>query len=761
MTLTNLVGRSLLRSSVSSWTLMTLVLIYVSVPPLSAILISAALTIQGLLGTVVLTKLFELPGSVLMIAGPGLILGGAISVGVFQITGRGGLGLSAAAILGLASMIRIQTLDHATLNNLTWTLGQTVGLALLALSTEHSELIPFALALLLAGIVLGHESRNSRWLVVVVTAICLIVGVLSFVWRRDYWWLVTDDYQHIEIIMRHVTKSGPFADWGAYNYGTSYHWLSNAWAGLLDEYGAHPGAFVTTSRVMPMVYALSMSASLLLVAGTIGKDAPRSLVAISAWAIVASINLDWAGISTGGIYAVLSAAVAVAFLGRSSQGSFITRTLSYTIFIPIAILTKAPSIVSIIAVGLCAVLTSLLARLRNRWLRLGGVALAVAVSLAAAFLAIGLLAYLSDGRMRLALSNPALGQLSTLEPEGVLALSTLQHSWLIVPGLLLYLSQGGRHVFKSLPYGRLIPSALTALTAGILIQMTVVTNAGDFKYFSGPMFFFASLTSFMLACELQTKGASDGHSARGPLILYLFVLGFALYWKNLRGIDQIWNLVAGALPDYVQNGGELLKFVTRDTRFGAAFAAMVLSIVLLSSKSGQRWLRYALLAALATAPSISAYGQAWDDFRRTRNESEIAMLLGESDSREVGAWLRNNSGSEELIATNHLVTADGAMGDDFSLAVWSEREFFLIGPRFHVGDSSRVEPAYRLSMNFMTNTESGLCDAIRQAGVAWFVEDNTVTEDRKPPDCIREEHKRGRFTVWRIMAANPVPQTES
>jgi len=632
MTLTHLVGRSLLRSSVSSWTLMTLVLIYVSVPPLSAILISAALTIQGLLGTVVLTKLFELPGSVLMIAGPGLILGGAISVGVFQITGRGGLGLSAAAILGLASMIRIQTLDHATLNNLTWTLGQTVGLALLTLSTEHSELIPFALALLLAGIVLGHESRNSRWLVVVVTAICLIVGVLSFVWRRDYWWLVTDDYQHIEIIMRHVTKSGPFADWGTYNYGTSYHWLSNAWAGLLDEYGAHPGAFVTTSRVMPMVYALSMSASLLLVARTIGKDAPRSIAAISAWAIVASINLDWAGISTGGIYAVLSAAVAVAvavaLLGKFSQGSFISRTLSYTIFIPIAILTKAPSVVSIFAVGLCAVLTSLLARLRNRWLRLGGVALAMAVSLTATFLTIGLLAYLSDGRMQLALSNPALGQLSTLEPAGVLALSILQHSWLIVPGLLLCLSQGGRQVFKSLPYGRLIPSALTALTAGILIQMTVVTNADNFKYFSGPMFFFASLTLFMLACELKTKGASDGHSARGPLILYLLVLGFALYWKNLQGINQIWNLVAGALPNCVQNQGELLKFVSRDTRFGATFAAMVLSIALLSSKSEQRWLRYALLAALATAPSISAYGQAWDDFRRTRNESEIVMLLG-------------------------------------------------------------------------------------------------------------------------------------
>jgi len=383
------------------------------------------------------------------------------------------------------------------------------------------------------------------------------------------------------------------------------------------------------------------------------------------------------------------------------------------------------------------------------------------VSLTATFLTIGLLAYLSDGRMQLALSNPALGQLSTLEPAGVLALSILQHSWLIVPGLLLCLSQDGRQVFKSLPYGRLIPSALTALTAGILIQMTVVTNADNFKYFSGPMFFFASLTLFMLACELKTKGASDGHSARGPLILYLLVLGFALYWKNLQGINQIWNLVAGALPNYVQNQGELLKFVSRDTRFGATFAAMVLSIALLSSKSEQRWLRYALLAALATAPSISAYGQAWDDFRRTRNESEIVMLLGESDSREVGAWLRNNSGSEDLIATNHLVTADGAMGDDFSLAVWSEREFFLIGPRFHVGDSSKVEPAFRLSMNFMTNNESGLCDAIRQAGVAWFVEDNTVTEDRKPPVCVREEHKQGRFTVWRIVVVNPLPHRES
>jgi len=127
----------------------------------------------------------------------------------------------------------------------------------------------------------------------------------------------------------------------------------------------------------------------------------------------------------------------------------------------------------------------------------------------------------------------------------------------------------------------------------------------------------------------------------------------------------------------------------------------------------------------------------------------------------VGAWLRNNYGSEDLIATNHLVTADGAMGDDFSLAVWSEREFFLIGPRFHIGDSSKVEPAFRLSMNFMTNNESGLCDAIRQAGVAWFVEDNTVTEDRKPPVCVREEHKQGRFTVWRIVVVNPLPHRES
>ena len=248
-----------------------LALTYLDVPFWNALLFGPAITLQGAIGVVMLTRLLKgVPGSLLLLVGPGLILGGALSFAVFQLVGRGVLGILAVVILGVgavAILVKATAWQPLSISRM-WTLGQILGLAALALTWEFPELLPVAAAFFILGFFTSESPKTPRWLALTVSTLAFVAIAIVPLLRQNYWWLITDDYKFFEVLSFHITKSGPLADWGVGNWG-SYHWLSYGWSGLLNVLGGNPETFTTITRVMPLTYSTALAASLILITSTL------------------------------------------------------------------------------------------------------------------------------------------------------------------------------------------------------------------------------------------------------------------------------------------------------------------------------------------------------------------------------------------------------------------------------------------------------------------------------------------------------------
>jgi F0F1-type ATP synthase assembly protein I len=169
-----------------------------------------------------------LPGaqaSLLLTLGPGLILGGALSFAVFQIVGRGVVGVIATLVFGLAAAVLLvrKFEPEPDAEPRWWMLGQLVGMGMLAITPEFTELLPVAIVTLVLGYLADPAHRRPRVLLP-----SLIFGVsaalLFWTWRQKYWWLINDDHLLFEVLAQHIFREGPFADWGVTSFA-KYHWL--------------------------------------------------------------------------------------------------------------------------------------------------------------------------------------------------------------------------------------------------------------------------------------------------------------------------------------------------------------------------------------------------------------------------------------------------------------------------------------------------------------------------------------------------------
>ncbi|MFM7081201.1 MAG: hypothetical protein ACKOYI_04455, partial [Actinomycetota bacterium] len=274
--------------------------------------------------------------------------GGALSFVLFQVVGRGTLGLGAVSLAGVASALALCRSGNwqPLPSNAPWIIGQVLGLAALAMTWEFGELLPVAAAFYALGFLTARSPRlplTVRW-IAGVAATALIAAPL--VMRQDYWWLVTDDYRFFEVLSTHITRSGPFADWGAMNW-SRYHWLSYGWSGLLNELGGQPEPFTTLTRVMPLTYSTALAASLIQLTKHITTTTPTNALTLTpAWAIIALNPLDWSGTSTAGIYAVIGALFAVCSTSFGLSQRWRTRFTIYMLFAPIILGTKFPALLA-------------------------------------------------------------------------------------------------------------------------------------------------------------------------------------------------------------------------------------------------------------------------------------------------------------------------------------------------------------------------------------------------------------------------------
>ena len=720
-------SRVLSRSVISELLLLTGVLAtafaYLDVPLWNALLFGVAVVSQAAFGTVVLTRILKgVPASLLLLLGPGLILGGALSFALFQVVARGVIGLVVVIMVGVASVVYLLRTPNWQLlgSERLWILGQVVGLAALALTWEFSELLPVAIAFFVIGFVTGDMFTTPRWIKQVAVAIAAVVIITPLFFRQEFWWMVTDDYQYFEMLSQHITRSGPLADWGATNF-SRYHWLSYGWTGLLNEFGGRPETFTTLTRVMPLVYSVALAGSLVHMAAYLRKTRNWTLTLVPVWTISAINRLDWSGTSTTGVFAVVAAAAAVVLLALGTTQSFVRRILLYTLFGVITVMTKLPSVFTVAIIIFCAETFTLTRRLATRP-RILVLLLGCAI---ASFATIPLISLASKvvGGFAIAEANPELGQIATSGLSFAYLLVSLQRLWLIVPiAIVLGLSLGKKS--EAQPSINLFFMCFVPITLlGVLMDIIMTGNANTFEYFSGPMYFVASLTLIGVV-------SSDVAVLRPPkrrLIVSLvavWLVTFGYFWVRLRLAERLWRRIGAELFEWDGRKVVLLQYVTFDRRIGAATVAIVILIVTIRSKwFSPRLVLGSLLVSLSILTLYGYWNSAVNELQRERKPNEIAANLGSPKSQLVGRWLESNTSARDMIATHNLFdSATGQPLSDFSLAAWSKREFLVLGPRF-LGDYSRLSAELDVSQQFGYAPSQDEAEQLRQWDVKWFVVD--------------------------------------
>jgi hypothetical protein len=728
---------------------LTASLTYLNVPFGNALLIGVVVTLQAAFGFLVLSRIIpNVHNSFLFLLGPGVIVGGAMSFFLFQIVGRGWIGLIATTTTGLTSALVLarSTQRQTWKNESPWLISQILGLAALGLTWEFGELLPAAITLFILGFItsgLPQFSLMVRWLTGV-GAIGLVVA--AFFLRQNYWWLVTDDYQFFEVMSKHITSSGPLADWGASNW-SRYHWLSYGWSGLLNLSGGSPESFVTLTRVMPGLYSLSLGASLILIASFFELDSKkRFLTTLPAWTIIALHRLDWSGTSTSGVYAVLVALAATIVLEISTTNSLKRRMFIYAIGVPVITLTKLPSLYAVfVFVTLIEIWNN-----HSSIYRFRRSALLAVAPIGVALLAVALIGLGSNtvGGWKFVTVNPNLGQLSEFGSLFAGMGLLLQKLWILAPVLVgvLWSYPRSLHSSKNLTEG-LAYCAIPLFLLGLFLDIKIFGNANTAEYFSGPMYFLSSL--ILLPLIPSTFSSRDRIPFSTTIFSSLTFLFFGITWSSFNLGIRVLDFIGVQLLQWNSPSDSMLRWISGDGRF-----AIALTFLLVNSIGfwHARWRPVALIPSLIalTVYSLGGYvDHSRTEFARERSVNELAQNIGSPDIQSVGFWLNQNSMPGDLVATNHIAYPNGKPLSSFDLAVWSERTFLVLGPRFG-GESPAKDRAVALSLRFAENPSEEICNSLSEFGVRWFVIDLRLTQTRSWSTCTTTAYENKDFLVLQL-----------
>jgi hypothetical protein len=730
------------------WVTLTATFAYLEVPLVNAPLFATALVLQAALGTVVITRLLRgAQPSLLMLLGPGLILGGALSFAIFQVVGRGIVGVVASTLAGLGSAgLLVRSLAPETnAEPRWWMLGQLVGMGMLTLAPEFAELLPVALVFFFLGFFSNSQRRRSGWLTLPTILTGAAVLAAAALLRSEYWWLVTDDYLMLEVIARHLAVEGPFAAWGVNSFA-SYHWLSYGWSGLLSLIGGSPAPLLTLSRVMPVVYSLSMAASLAL---TIRRLEPGTLTTTTTafiWAVVAVGKFEWTGTSTGGVYAVLAAVVALALSTDVARMSPIRLTALVFAFSSVVVLTKLPSIFALMLsflILLIELVTGQAGRSTlSRYLKTVG----LTVSGPFVLLAVWIFGNNTEGRIRLTTTNPGLGQLAFTGRSFIAATLILNQLWLWTFVGIAVWQRIRAHRHTSLRSSWLVATSAVSLLCALVLEMSLSGATNTYTYFSGPLYFFASLSLLVVGSQIKTELIFR------PLTLILtgtFVAS-GLLW-NVSGVSSsFWNLLGQVLDIDNLTRIELLKFYTSDGRFGLVLlAAMMLAFFFTTGRTPTRTL-VSLTLALTVVTMYELRHDFKDSYQTKVSSVEISSNLGSDSQREIGEWFRNNSDTRAVIGTNFLFDETGGSVSDYALAAWSQREFLVLGPQLGYGTTPARSEAFALSRSFANESSDLNCSRLVSRGVRWFLIDERLTLNRNWPKCAEQVYRVEHFVILKL-----------
>ena len=714
------------------WMGLVIVFAYMGVAPINSALFATGVILHASIGLVALRTLHpKTPVSLTMFLGPSLIVGGAVSFVLFQAVGRGVIGFAANASAGAIATIYILR-NEPVAGDEDWTEQSFFGIltvGALVLTSEFAELIPavFALALVYLSVFLGSNRPELLISRFALLATALVLFAWSVVIRNEYWWIITDDYKFFQVVTQHITAHGVFEKWGAHDL-SRYHWLSYGWSGILDGFGGSPEPLVTLTRVMPVVYSVSMAASLLLFGSILANRVKVTVTCAGTALLIAALNpLDWSGTSTAAAYAVLAGMGAVVAESLRQQLTMTRRLTMYVVFLPIVAFTKLPSVIA----SLLAILTlEIVLAMRQKWKL--SVALIPALSMLCLLGAMSSLLVLSSITPLFSITrvNPQLGQIAWFGPDFAALALLLQRTpiWFLAIAIVIAAKSGQDQRTTNNSQHLLAIACLAFVPTAVLLDAVITANADNHRYFSGPIWFLSSVS--ILAVDSIHKYSNECGRRSRLFAITTAVVAVGIIYQYLG--QRFWESLVAIAPEGRKLQVVLLQFVTSDTRVATSLMLVSLLIaiiairrrrvnVLMVNTAGGAVVGLVLLSALLLAP------EAVPSRQLPRSAAELEIYLGSEASRSVGTWLRVNTERGDLVATNHLRDSSGGFLDDFSMAMWSNREFLVLGPRFG-GGTKEVLDAVQLSDSFAKTGSDQSAQRLRSLGVRWFIVDTELTK---------------------------------
>jgi hypothetical protein len=681
-----------------------------------------------------------------VLLGPGLILGGALSFAIFQVVGRGVVGVVITTLAGLGSvgLLMRSAAPEVAIEPRWWMLGQLVGMGAMVIASEFEALLPVAIVSFVLGCIAEPSRRHSQKLVVISCVVGITALVTISTLRRADWWVVTDDYFLLETVARHITIEGPFSTWGLTSY-SRYHWLSYGWSGLLDLFALNPGPLVTLTRVMPIVYAMSLASSVSLIGRRVMLDAePRATSLpwfLLVWAVLSIGRFEWTGTSTGGAYAIVAAVISVGLLIDVRRIPSIRHASLLAGFFIIAILTKVPTLFAMGLIILALLALRLSGSMPNHVAKLLVGAVTLTIAILVTFAAIWFFGRVTD-RIHFARVNPGLGQLSEFGRLFAGTVLLLSQAWLwfalALTGLHISRQKSARqsdHTFWLLPIG------FISLPSAWLLELSLSGTTNTYTYFSGPMYFVGSLVLLYLGYQSQAS-SNFPRARRVEITLVLGVFCAGLIWGASWSVHSFWEAVISTLPTAQTGGVELLKFFTRDLRFGATLTALALLIGSWRLPRFRKKVAEAWIVALIPLAFAVFLKPAIADFEFSPTKLSAPPSASSQAIYETGKWIRTETSSRDLFATNYAFEDTGGSMMELELSTWSQREFLVLGPQITgQGETWTTEEtrarntAKEVSESFSHEPSDSSCRQLREYGVKWYVVDTSKTNNRDWSVC--------------------------
>ena len=459
--------------------------------------------------------------------------------------------------------------------------------------------------------------------------------------------------------------------------------------------------------------------------------------------MLANFRLDWAAPSTAGVYAVLAALIALLHLALDLRVHFWRRAIIYGCFSFVAVMTKFPSIISVFPVIAGAEFLHLQrARAQFRTVLYTGIAVGIGCAVAFATLP-PLSAILGDFSVE---ARRISGALWYYGPAAFIAKATLDNLWIAVFILVTVATTlRYRRVLESVVSDSFLLSLSPLFALGIMLRSFVNGATNINEYFSGPSFFFSTLILLTIARHAQQDMSSAltrlvtvvGISSAALLVMWTVLatrlnLPFELSRGSVKNTLTDWRVLSGLM---------LCLLLIKKWRAGALDPRLAISVFLVVSL---------LYGVTPTTREVWREGT-----KPAVPTDEIDSLLGSQDHQNVGRWISTNTEEASKLATNSLFRdrLRNDYGDDFSLAVWSQREYLVLGLKFF-GISEIAPLEIDVSMRFADNPDLSDAQFLRAQGVSWFVVDTRLTSRRVWEPFGRIAYSNGRFVVLKLQSSD-------